>query len=510
MKQRILLIILIVASVVCAIGAVMAGRNKKSAGDASQMAGYREINDVYGASFYVNQMFVDEATAITEVSDSVNFQRNQSYVYKNGTDKYLLFNMESLVVAAQKGTTFNLALEDPKARENALGKASLLNIWFEKGSRKFDCEVDGNRTVTKVIAGVPINTDLYGDFCGELATIEDENEEEWSLFVGVPGPRYDKLTKTDREGIEAIINTFRLSDNAELLDTDIYAVTVTGNDTTKEKVNTVDDTVEVTDTPSLNLTNQKIVQDKDDDKAYSSSIYNMLDIGDNGILSAFNENFLGYEEPIIHVSAVRRGEEAKKIIKKYCASGDSFYKYFEPPEGCNWQVVEYDLNYKNCKDSDYVDIKMRGMDGEKLRHRGIRYTQRSYTIDDLVKADGSWLRGYMAFYAVPNGCYEYALECGENNPGLDAYPAWYHITEQRPTRKDEAVPDPGEDSVELAEEGGSRLEEDQEGADGNTPEANSEKTAADNADGTEPEESTETPEAPAQESSPDGEQPKAE
>ena len=330
MKSRILILIVMIAAIVMIIGSVFVNANQKTSEETltkKERPGYTEITSVPGVSFYINSPFVEKATAITQISDNIGFQKNQYYSYKNGTDKYLLFNMQSLIVAVQKGTDFWIA--DSNDKEYSLLNTSLMNIWFTQGTKKFSSETANGVTITKACAGVSINSTTYGDFVGELANISKDGEE-WSIFVGVPGERYDKLPTTSQNGIENIINSFAFSNSEGDIAQDIYAVSLTG-DNSKEAVDTTEEVFEY-DENSLNLSNQNSIVDKDEEKAYTSSPYNMLLLGDNGILSAFNDYTTSYEEPIICPKKVYRGEEAEKLIMDYCTSSGE-YEYFKAPDG---------------------------------------------------------------------------------------------------------------------------------------------------------------------------------
>ena len=188
----------------------------------------------------------------------------------------------------------------------------------------------------------------------------------------------------------------------------------------------------------------------------------MLYLGDNGILSAFNDYKTSYEEPIICPKKVFRGEEAEKLIMDYCTTTEA-YDYFKAPDGQSWEVLEYDLNYRNCENEDYVNIKLKGLDGDALRYRGIRYEARTYEMDHKMTEDGDWIRNLYVYYPVPNGCYEYCIECGERNSltGEEVSAAYYHIVDE-----DEVHSEPSEE--EVAEN------EDAAPAEDNTAEATSE------------------------------------
>ncbi|WP_026658636.1 hypothetical protein [Butyrivibrio sp. AC2005] len=429
MKSRILILIVIIAAVVMVIGSVFVNANQETSEEAltiKEHPGFSEITSVPGVSFYINSPFVEKATAITQISDNISFQKNQYYSYKNGTDKYLLFNMESLIVAVQKGTDF--WIEESSDKEYSLLNTSLMNIWFTQGTKKFSSETENGMTITKACAGVSINSTTYGDFAGELANINKDGEE-WSIFVGVPGERYDKISSSAQDGIRNIINSFTFSDSEGDTAQDIYAVSLSG-DNSREAVDTTEEVFEY-DENSLNLSNQSNIVDKDEEKAYTSTPYNMLQLGDNGLLSAFNDYKISYEEPIICPKKVYRGEDAENLIKDYCTASGA-YDYFKAPDGQSWEVLEYDLNYKNCENEDYVNIKLKGLDGDALRYRGIRYEGRTYEMEHKKAEDGDWIRTLYVYYPVPNGCYEYCIECGESKSltSEEVSAAYYYVVNE--------------------------------------------------------------------------------
>ena len=427
MKTRFLFATIITVSIVLVVASVFAGNNQKASAKAltkDKMPGFTEITSVDGVSFFINERFCEKATAVTQVSNNISFQKNQYYSYKNGEDKYLLFNMNELIIAAQKGTNFNIEASEDK--EQALLDSSMLNIWFSKGSKKLETETVNGLTSTIATAGVAINSTTYGDFCGKLANISKDGQE-WSLFVGVPGERYDKLSDEAHKGIDTIINTFSFSEDIDEQGQNVYAVSLTG-DASKTKVDTIKEVFEDDET-SLNLSNQNQISQKEETKAYTSSVYNMLSINDNGLLSSFNDSLIKYEDVIICPTNVYRGQKAEDIIKNFCNVSNQ-YEYVPCPEGCSWEVLEYDLNYANCEDINYVNIKLLGVDGEILRNRGISYSSRTYDMTNDSFEDGNWIRHCYAYYAVPNGCYEYCLMAGESKSvtNEEVSAAYYHIT----------------------------------------------------------------------------------
>lgn len=377
-----------------------------------EIDGYTKIKDVPGVSFFINSSFADAARAVTEVSDNVDLRPDEFYSYRDGEGKYVLFNMEKIIVIAQKGTAFHIG--DSNDKEEALTGESLMNVWFTKAGKKLESETDRNVTKTQACAAVVINADLYGDFVGQLVNITD-GSTEWSLFVGIPGEIYENLSSSAKKGISAITETFTFNDSVPS-DTSVYAVTVEGDGTDKEPVKTQK---EETEGDSIAFT--ETITDRDELKAYTSSPYNMLSLGDNGLLDAFNDDLKDYEEPIICVSKVYRGKDAADIIKATCSG----YSYTEPSFGTSWEVAEYSLNYKNCTGKPYVDIRFCGMDGKQLRYRGVKYASHTYDLTKAATEDGGWIKHLFVYYEVPNGCTEYCIKAGGNRDGTGA--AYYRI-----------------------------------------------------------------------------------
>lgn len=424
MKKNYILSLTIIICIILAIIVLVNGRNNKK--DNENLKGYTQVREVDGTSFYINSEFIDRATAVVEISDSVNFEKNQFYSYSNGSDKYLLFNMSSLVVAAQKGTSFHINTAEDK--QQALKNSDLLNIWFDKGTDNFDCKTENDVTVTKVAASVSINKTTYGDYCGELINIE-KSGEEWSLFVGVPGQKYDDISKAASQGIDTIINSFSLTDETAGSD-QIYAVSISGN-SDKNAVEIKEGNTG-SDADSLNLNNQKEIVNKNGEMAYTSSPYNMLSIGDNGLLSIFNDQTTRYEDAIICPKEVYRGTDAEAIIKDFCETTKQ-YEYSPCENGYMWEVIQYDLNYVYCDNAQdgYVNITLCGVDGKSLVYKDNIISGRTYDMTYKAEKDGDWIRNLYCYYQIPIGCTQFCIMAGENKSvnDQDVTAAYYWLTE---------------------------------------------------------------------------------
>ena len=188
------------------------------------------------------------------------------------------------------------------------------------------------------------------------------------------------------------------------------------------KKETLENTEDATDDKNKTIVESKLNNQKtkvfEDNKIYHSNIYNMVPIGKRSYADIKIKN--NYEKAIIKVEEILTGKEAESLIKKYCDTTLD-YDYFEVMEGCSWHVARYTLDFSQCSNIGYMNIKLKGMDGDLLKYRGIRYTPRTYDIkvNDTL---------YYSYYAIPNGCYEYALECGDGTVDTEnVYSAYYNV-----------------------------------------------------------------------------------
>ena len=441
--------------------------------------GYTLIEAVPGVAFEVNENLADYATAVLEINQDVDFIKNASYSYKNGTDTYMLFNMAQYIVVAKKGTSFNLKDKDVT---ESLEKNSLNGIWFSNPSNVSKSE---NRCSADVVAQVVITNTIYNDFTGKLVTLTD-GEEEWSLFVG----SVNAQDETMAEMVKYVSNTFRADasingdsaavyevdedDGAKLKEVETASITIkslnseenTETSTEEVKEEPKEEVVEekkeepVTEpieepkeepkeetsakeeapevepepetkeeeakTPSIEPAkeieiikdhvlitenNQKKPQYKDD-KVYTSSIYSMLDIGQTCFVTASDQVMGGFKDVYIRLDKVNNEETTKKLIDDYIKSGRAYYDEMEAPLGTHWESVSYSIKADN-PDNFYINSRFVGLDGEKLKYRGISYSMKTYDINNVSKGSDGFSTGYVAFYAVPNGCFDYAIAFGE-------------------------------------------------------------------------------------------------
>ncbi len=513
MKKKIFIFILIVILGVFVGASVNTLRFSKNSSLPAE-GNYKTINEVNGVSFIVNTNIMNKATAVSEISEKINIDPELLYLYKDGKENYLLFGLNNIVVAVEKGTEFPLHKD---MTDLDIESASVCGIWFEQSGLKLQADYESNAVTFEVIGGLNISNNLYTDYVGKLKILSD-GEEQWAIFCGIPGAdKYKNLSDNAKKGIDTIVSSLVQSDYVAPTNEEVYAVRIDNAqmqqtaesdaeqvtpspattpsaevkeseeasvEDTEEDVTEVKDEaepseevsedvaeddeatedVEVAEEPvgepepteeieeptptpepepayiaekekttvdrgsSVQLDNQKLVMNKKSNEAYSSDIYSMLSLKDNGIIGEFDIHTKQIVTPIINISRIYKGKTAVDMIKEYCKeTGD--YDYFDAPIGCEWHVAEYSLLYKNCATKPYINIKLRGIDGNNLVHKGIKYTKRTYDMFNKAEWNGDYYGVCYCYYAVPIDVKEYALECGLGTVTGDtgSQAAYYHI-----------------------------------------------------------------------------------
>lgn len=355
-----------------------------------------------------------------------DYQDTNYYSYEKGDDQFVFLNMNKLIIVGQKNTSF--MIEQAEDKEEAILSKEVAGLSFQKGKSSLDVNSEDGVTTAKVISNVVVDGLKYGEYCGQLVNIS-RGDVEWTLFVGAPGDRYDYLTTYTQNEIEKLVDVFK---NHESMDSVAYKI-----------FGISDDSLLTEDSESEEITNQIDDMQKLENRAYESSIKDMLSIGINGLVGTFNElnknpeGKYSIDEPIVCPEKIYTGSEAVDMIKQYCEDTE-YYDYFTCQDGCSWEVLEYSVNYKNCDYRDYINVRIKGLDGSNLKYRGIEYSPRSYDINNQSVREGDWSRKCRVYYAVPNGCYEYCLVFGDADYYQDTdriCSAYYHINNKEVTEE---------------------------------------------------------------------------
>ena len=118
--KRILSLILLASMLLTACG-----KDGKMYGSGKE--GYTRLDDVDGISFELVSSVARNATAITNISEDMEFEADQTYLYKDGENAYFIFNMRRLYVQYKKVQI--LTLKTQKIRKHL----SKMEMFWESG-----------------------------------------------------------------------------------------------------------------------------------------------------------------------------------------------------------------------------------------------------------------------------------------------------------------------------------------------------------------------------------------
>lgn len=385
---------------------------------------YKKVDFLEGAKFDIPQSFSDQATAITRVTKDGNYDENTLYYYKNGSDQYIMFCMNSFIILAQKNTDF--VFDDKNNYQKGIESAPIMGMWM-RAIKKGDIETGKNATAGKIVsdsvAEVALTDSLYGDFIGKMAYMSN-GTDNWAIFCGCPGDNKENLSQNQMSVINNVVYSLSTYEKEEA---PAYDIVVKGGTVSSNYLHVSDNTL-----PEDAVSDNNISYPIDNDNSVStdeqtftpkdSTIYDMLHIGDAGTLFAFTGKKGEYVSPVIKIE--ERYDYADQFVKEYVLDNPE-YRNANPPTGCHWEAVRYSLYYKGCDIVPYVNIKLCGVDGEALKYHGIAYTKRTYDKMDDTIDDGTCISDAICFYAVPNGCTEYVLECGDGTIQTDAIKSAY-------------------------------------------------------------------------------------
>ena len=424
--------------------------------------GYDAIQEVPGISFDIPDGLADFATAVSSISDSMGFDRQNTYVYKDLSGKYFLFCMDTIVVAAQKGSDFHL--DETDNYEDIIQSTDLFGIWFTKTGKKLSYEVDkkGNeyKVIADVDASVSLTRDLFDDYRGKLTIIGD-GQEEWAVYTGILTSEYDNANKSTLSGIDHMAKSIHLTGETSISPEEqlVEVEESTSSDSDEEKNNSneknskdgiVDSASETEDLSateeesskltesdmqeseyvseeetvhgepsneeesehrdSITLSNQRIAK-KRDNTAYST-IYSTLGLGESGYADCFSKEIMDAKEVVVTVKEIYKGGEAVALLKKMLNE-----RFIPAGAGTTWHMIEYEVDYPD-EERPYLNVLFTGMDGNNLRLRGIKYSKRT---KELSFEDKKFL-----YYEVPNGCNQYLIKFGDC-PGTEAKSAYFQF-----------------------------------------------------------------------------------
>lgn len=422
-------------------------------------SGYVTISDIPGITFDVYADTVKSATAVSQINKNSDMSDGNSYLFKNGATDYILYNSNSLTVVVQKIDSINL--KKKKNKEAAINDITFLGTSVL--SKEYEYHTSNKdkayKLVAQVDAGVSLTLTSFGDYTGQVAYISYQGHD-YMMFVGVPKTSYKELKKDVKEAIEHMAKSLKIKksdfSNNRVESTDNSSVNIEKEEDIKDNTenkspeNNVTDTSEkelirendvneseettapditVTDIPEIlpevpddkedeeeivvvekdtenvvNVTNQKEMENNE------TSIYALGQVGDDIISSGLDING-SIQSVLVTVTSYYNEDHSVDVIKSGIKK-DGLYTYFEAPDGCHYEAVEYSVSDSPMEDV-YINFKIVGIDGQTLKYKGITYESRTYDIlaTTSYKKDGYTKR--ICYYPVPNGCKEYVLQFGE-------------------------------------------------------------------------------------------------
>ncbi len=375
MKRKILLVTIFI----CAL--MIAGCTKVY--EKTDDKSFKVIKNIKGLTFDVYSPFLDNCSFSTGILETDQLNNGTTYVYRNDTTDYMIYNSKSFGVVAQK--IDSLGLNESKKTDV---KVRLSNLYFlntsvtsKASAIKFKYDESGD--ITKYITSKPIEVGIapnvlsFQNYYGYLSYIERDNKDAFVIFAGTINP-IEEVDNDVREKLYHIVASMVIDDNniglTDVSENDTSFPAVTFEGVKEEEV--VEAVVEepipepieaITKTDSINV----------DIKT-----------------SAYNKT---QEESVVNVCIKSVNRRADDFIKAYEKD------YFEVKDGCHFEMVEYELKNPQTED-DYVRFNLVGLDAEKLVYNGIKYSKRTY---ELTKGKKTYV-----YYEVPNGCKEYMLEIG--------------------------------------------------------------------------------------------------
>ena len=131
---------------------------------------YTNVTSIEGLKFELPSDVLENCTMISEIDQ----------------DTYILFNINAVVIAVQKGTSFSLSNSENK--QESIMNHSVCDIWMSPVKNKIKYKSSKSNDAFKLIAdvkgNVSITPELYGKFIGKFVYVEIDGCE-YSMFAGI-------------------------------------------------------------------------------------------------------------------------------------------------------------------------------------------------------------------------------------------------------------------------------------------------------------------------------------
>lgn len=392
---------------------------------------YKTVDAVENVVFDVPKSFANEATAISLITDSQTYSGTN--VFQNGADKYVLFNMKSIVIACA-ATNFGFA---KKIEEKTLENDSIAGVWMEKKNfhPKHETKKGVYKCMSDVSASYSVTPNQYADLTGYMASITN-GATEYTIFAGAVS---DKLTGQQKSICQHVVKSLsytaegRVSQSVKK-EKSVGTVKIeepkvdvkindssTGTDTNPSANEGMTEPSASTEVPTNPVSEQPITEPststEPDVGAKDSTVYTPLSEGEWGTTTALTKQF-GAMDGGVRLDKIYTGDEAMNLVKQYKG------RKKKPSEGTSFVVCEYSTTMD--PESTYLDCRFLGMNGEKLVLRGVSYPMRTYDLKN-VTAEGNLFTHQYVYYEVPTGCPEYILSFGYQTKTGSMTNAFYKV-----------------------------------------------------------------------------------
>ena len=161
-----------------------------------------------------------------------------------------------------------------------------------------------------------------------------------------------------------------------------------------------------------------------ENKIKDSTAKTPLSLKDAGTISAKASSGKGYIELGVQLYSVSTGDAVNKTIAEYAKNANRQLSA-KAPVGTYWVMGTYRVDTGTLSESElpYIQINLKGTDGNDLKQAGVAYSDRTY--DMGKQSDGL----YAFYFAVPYNCDSYMMVFGDGTPE-NGYKAAYYLIQQ--------------------------------------------------------------------------------
>ena len=265
--------------------------------------------------------------------------------------------------------------------------------------------------IADAVGDVTLTTELYGKYDGKFVYVESSGME-CTMFVGANMEKYRKLSGSQEKLIEHIAKSLTItadeatgsddqpSEDVSVMDSEDSQKETNISDPVSAEEDATETKTETKSTKQENSGNEQSEQtflhaesNQHEATGTASDFYHQLKIGDVGRLEALDGSGKELKSTFVIVNDLYVKDDADKIIREYCKTDECPYEYSTAPEGYSWHAIEYTLSIS--PEDLYVDIKLVGLDGEKLKYRGVAASSMTHDIFYYMERRKTAIQNYI-------------------------------------------------------------------------------------------------------------------